>query len=67
MDAREFNYLTQELQRSVDMADRRSSRSLAAFAAPCPLAALGLPLVVYLPEFYVSELGLSLARWARRS
>jgi Na+/melibiose symporter-like transporter len=43
------------------MADRRSSRSLAAFAAPClPLAALGLPLVVYLPEFYVSELGLSL-------
>lgn len=43
------------------MADRRSSWSLAAFAAPClPLAALGLPLVVYLPEFYVSELGLSL-------
>jgi Na+/melibiose symporter-like transporter len=43
------------------MADRRSSRSLAAFAAPClPLAAVGLPLVVYLPEFYVSELGLSL-------
>jgi GPH family glycoside/pentoside/hexuronide:cation symporter len=43
------------------MADRRSSGSLAAFAAPClPLAALGLPLVVYLPEFYVSELGLSL-------
>ena len=43
------------------MVDRRSSRSLAAFAAPClPLAALGLPLVVYLPEFYVSELGLSL-------
>lgn len=43
------------------MADRRSSWSLAAFAAPClPLAALGLPLVVYLPEFYASELGLSL-------
>ncbi|HQR91410.1 MAG TPA: hypothetical protein PLH31_19485, partial [Caulobacter sp.] len=32
------------------MTDRRSSWSLAAFAAPClPLAALGLPLVVYLP------------------
>lgn len=43
------------------MTDRRSSWSLAAFSAPClPLAALGLPLVVYLPEFYVSELGLSL-------
>ncbi|WP_419317105.1 MFS transporter [Caulobacter sp. ErkDOM-E] len=43
------------------MTDRPSSWSLAAFAAPClPLAALGLPLVVYLPEFYVSELGLSL-------
>jgi Na+/melibiose symporter-like transporter len=44
------------------MADRRSSWSLAAFAAPClPIAALGLPLVVYLPEFYASELGLSLS------
>lgn len=43
------------------MNDRRSSWSLAAFAAPClPIAALGLPLVVYLPEFYASELGLSL-------
>lgn len=42
---------------------RRSNWSLAAFAAPClPLAGLGLPLVVYLPEFYASELGLSLAQ-----
>ncbi|EJL32348.1 Na+/melibiose symporter-like transporter [Caulobacter sp. AP07] len=44
------------------MTGRRSSWTLAAFAAPClPLAALGLPLVVYLPEYYVSELGLSLS------
>lgn len=44
------------------MTERRSSWTLAAFAAPClPLAALGLPLVVYLPEYYVSELGLSLS------
>lgn len=43
------------------MVEKRSSWSLAAFAAPClPLAALGLPLVVYLPEYYTSELGLSL-------
>ena len=44
------------------MTGRRSSWTLAAFAAPClPLAALGLPLVVYLPEYFVSELGLSLS------
>ena len=44
------------------MTGRRSSWTLAAFAAPClPMAALGLPLVVYLPEYYVSELGLSLS------
>lgn len=44
------------------MTGRRSSWTLAAFAAPClPLAALGLPLVVYLPEYYVSDLGLSLS------
>lgn len=44
------------------MTGRRSSWTLAAFATPClPLAALGLPLVVYLPEYYVSELGLSLS------
>ncbi|WP_165187253.1 MFS transporter [Caulobacter soli] len=44
------------------MTGRRSSWTLAAFAAPAlPLAALGLPLVVYLPEYYVSELGLSLS------
>ena len=44
------------------MTGRRSSWTLAAFAAPSlPLAALGLPLVVYLPEYYVSELGLSLS------
>jgi GPH family glycoside/pentoside/hexuronide:cation symporter len=42
---------------------RRSNWTLAAFAAPClPLAGLGLPLVVYLPEFYASELGLSLSQ-----
>ena len=41
---------------------RRSNAVLAAFASPClPLAGLGLPLVVYLPEYYVSELGLSLS------
>ena len=44
------------------MTERRSSWTLAAFAAPClPLAALGLPLVVYLPEYYVNTLGLSLS------
>ncbi len=44
------------------MTGRRSSWTLAAFAAPAlPLAGLGLPLVVYLPEYYVSELGLSLS------
>lgn len=43
-------------------ADRRSNWTLAALAAPClPLAGLGLPLVVYLPEYYASELGLSLS------
>lgn len=43
-------------------AERRSNWTLAALAAPClPLAGLGLPLVVYLPEYYASELGLSLA------
>ena len=41
---------------------RRSAGVLAAFAAPCvPLAALGLPLVIYLPEYYANELGLGLA------
>src|SRR5215210_16993 len=35
---------------------------LAAFAGPClPLAAMGLPLVVYLPEYYSNALGLPLA------
>ncbi|MBR7619942.1 MFS transporter [Phenylobacterium sp. 20VBR1] len=43
-------------------AERRSNWILAALAAPClPLAGLGLPLVVYLPEFYASDLGLSLS------
>ena len=42
-------------------AERRSNWTLAALAAPClPLAGLGLPLVVYLPEYYANELGLSL-------
>lgn len=41
---------------------RRSTATLAAFAAPSlPLAALGLPLVVYLPNFYSETLGLSVA------
>lgn len=44
------------------MTGRRSSWTLAAFAAPSlPLAALGLPLVVYLPNYYVAHLGLSLS------
>lgn len=39
---------------------RRSNAVLAAFAAPTlPLAALGLPLVVYLPNYYAETLGLS--------
>ena len=43
-------------------AGARSSGVLAAFAGPClPLAALGLPLVVYLPEYYSTALGLPLA------
>ena len=38
-----------------------SKTVLAALAAPClPLAALGLPLVVYLPEYFSGEIGLSL-------
>ncbi|MBN9318715.1 MAG: MFS transporter [Caulobacterales bacterium] len=41
---------------------RRSALTLAAFAAPClPLAALGLPLIVTLPEYYANELSLPLA------
>ena len=37
-------------------------RTLAAFAAPClPIAANGLPIVVYLPPFYAGTLGLDLA------
>jgi GPH family glycoside/pentoside/hexuronide:cation symporter len=39
----------------------RSPLTLAAYALPClPFAGLGLPLVVYLPNHYASELGLSL-------
>ena len=35
---------------------------LAAYAAPClPIAAAGLPIVVYLPPYYAGTLGLSLA------
>jgi len=42
--------------------DRRSAAVLSAFAGPgLPLAALGLPLVVYLPEYYSNALGLPLA------
>ena len=40
---------------------RLSRRTLFAFAAPCiPLAAVGLPTVVYLPPYYAHELGLGL-------
>ena len=36
--------------------------TLAAFAAPClPVAAAGLPFVVYLPPYYAGPLGLSLS------
>ncbi|PHY22649.1 MFS transporter [Caulobacter sp. BP25] len=43
------------------MTERRSSWALARFASPAvPIAAMGLPLVVYLPEYYVTSLGLSL-------
>jgi GPH family glycoside/pentoside/hexuronide:cation symporter len=36
--------------------------TLAAFAAPClPIAAVGLPIVVYLPPYYAGTLGLDLA------
>lgn len=45
----------------MSQSQRKSSWSLAAFAAPCiPIAAMGLPLVVYLPEYYINSLGLSL-------
>ena len=41
---------------------RLSSWRLSAFALPClPLSALGLPLVVYLPEYYANDLGLNLS------
>ena len=41
---------------------RLSNWRLSAFALPClPLAALGLPLVVYLPEYYANDLGLNLS------
>ena len=39
----------------------RSALTLAAYASPClPFAGLGLPLIVYLPAFYATDLGLSL-------
>jgi Na+/melibiose symporter-like transporter len=42
--------------------ERRSVWTLTALAAPClPLAGLGLPLVVYLPEFYANHLGMDLS------
>ncbi len=41
---------------------RITTSTMAAYAGPClPLAALGLPLVVYLPEYYANALGLPLA------
>lgn len=43
-------------------AGRRSTLTLAAFAAPClPLAAFGLPLVITLPHYYSETLGVSLS------
>jgi Na+/melibiose symporter-like transporter len=42
--------------------ERLSNRTLAMFALPClGLAGIGLPLTVYLPSFYSSELGLDLS------
>lgn len=42
---------------------RLSGLRLAAFSAPVlPMAALGLPLVVFLPEYYSNDLGLPLAQ-----
>ncbi|MBX3476553.1 MAG: MFS transporter [Brevundimonas sp.] len=44
------------------VSQRRSNRTLAAFAASClPYAALGLPVYVTLPEFYASHVGVPLA------
>jgi glycoside/pentoside/hexuronide:cation symporter, GPH family len=44
------------------MAAAPSRLALACYSAPClALAALGLPLVVYLPKFYADDLGLDLA------
>lgn len=44
-----------------------SNARLAAFAAPAlPLAAAGLPLGVYLPPFYATELAWA-CRWSARS
>lgn len=41
---------------------RRSTLTLAAFAAPClPLAAFGLPLTISLPHYYSETLGLDVA------
>lgn len=41
---------------------RLPTRMLAAYAGPgLPVAALGLPLVIYLPPYYAGELGLDLA------
>lgn len=41
---------------------RLPNRTLAAYAGPgIPVAALGLPLVIYLPPYYAGELGLDLA------
>jgi Na+/melibiose symporter-like transporter len=52
---------------ALDAASRRAKASrlpawrVAAFAAPCvPIAALGLPISLYLPQFYASEMGLGL-------
>ena len=48
--------------RSMTKGQPPSRFTLSAFSAPAlPLAALGLPLVVYLPEYYANHLGLNLA------
>jgi glycoside/pentoside/hexuronide:cation symporter, GPH family len=47
---------------SATQAEPLKRRTLAAFAAPClPLTGVGLPIVVYLPPYYASTLGLDLA------
>ena len=50
-----------DAEQRADPAERLSNPLLALFSGPAfPLAALALPLVVYLPHFYAAHLGISL-------